>query len=150
MTYIRRAEADSEIVQWRLLSLTRVYSYGIYLEQVHSFTPACAIHRYLCCPFRRRSGRSRYQYFPKYKMISKPNFRTRGSTHNNTVGAADGCTAALRARSDSDNGDGAAVETEKDVGVAQDNADEPKQGGASSGIGLLNSMRSSVTAMKNE
>lgn len=83
-------------------------------------------------------------------MISKPNFRTHRSTHNKAVGATDGCAAALRARPDSDNGDGAAVETEKDVGIAQDNAEEPKQGGARSGIGLLSSMRSSVAAMKNE
>ena len=60
----------------------------------------------------------------------------RQNTYDGTVGAGDGGAAALRAGADTDNGDGAAGEADKDVEVLKDDVEALEDGSTRVRVGL--------------
>ena len=75
---------------------------------------------------------------PCYKDLfsGKAKQEPRCDTHDDAVGARDGGAAALAARANTDNTDRAAVESEQDVHVLEDNAEEAEQGSTSGRVRL--------------
>lgn len=59
-------------------------------------------------------------------------------THNNSVGAGDSASTALRAGADTDDGDGAAGQAQEDVEIAQVDANGLEDGSTGKGTGLKN------------
>ena len=59
-------------------------------------------------------------------------------TYNNTIAAGDSGATACVSRADTDDGDGAASDTQQNVQVTDVNADRFEDGGTSNGVGLRN------------